>query len=214
MQLSESREDAEKSKEDLHAQEALARQLTKQVLDLREEMAQKEAEWQLREASQQVRINELLSELRELREKLALEESDNAQLREEISRLLELVDDLKRKLSGDRRFRHFVDIKREVNDLKEQNESLLLRCVENSPPIPVMKQSGAVRSSNAVRTPAAAVMEAALTQNKHPASAYDSRRPKSAAGRLLRPKSARKVREIDIDDLHSDSTRVSTFLAT
>ena len=95
----------------------------------------------------------LRDEMTTLKDHLSASQQSNADLRALVAELEAEIDRLKQKLASDKRFKQFVAIKREVNDLKDMNETLFHRVCEKPDHIPVMKRSGKVAVNKHVTEP-------------------------------------------------------------
>ena len=92
-------------------------------------------------------ITALREHISALTNQLETHENYIQNLESKIKELNLQIERLKHKLKDDRRFKMFVDIKREVNDLKEQNEELQYRVEkEVTLSMPMMTSSGKMTS--------------------------------------------------------------------
>ena len=197
VQLDESKEDLGKVRGLLNEKDAHMEQLKNQLGDILKQMQQKDLQSEKRELELKDILQEMKRRLAELTAQLEGTRGANLQLRQQVEDQEKEIERLRAKLSSDSRFKKFVNIKREVNDLREQNQSLYQRVTDHekcSHHIPVMKRSGRVTSagSNVVPPTATLVQQIAPTP--------------SATG-LKRPKSCRTLRSLDLteDDLEFES---------
>lgn len=92
-------------------------------------------------------IEELKKHMTDLRNKLEASERYSSDLEEQINEYLIEIEKLKYKLANDKRFKKFVAIKRECNELKNQNEALLHRShFGHAHSIPILNAEGRVTS--------------------------------------------------------------------
>ena len=121
---------------------------------LTEELCTRVRDFNERDELNQKLIKELRNEIECLLARLQSAELDNSALQAQVLDQLAEIERLRSKLSRDTRFKKFVTIKREYNDLKEKNDNLLHRVYEHEqvcPPIQFMTSKGRVKSAAPVR---------------------------------------------------------------
>ncbi|XP_013391044.1 myosin heavy chain, clone 203 isoform X3 [Lingula anatina] len=120
----------DKSKDELI--EALRKKLTK-LNNEKKEFAQKEKDYE-------DLIARLRAQIAELQIRVEKSETIRQELEREIERLLKEIEKLKKHIGADRSFKNFVELKRELNFVKDENEDLRHFVRGKQPPtLPVLK---------------------------------------------------------------------------
>ena len=121
---------------------------------LTQELCNRVRDFNDRDELNQKLIKDLRNEVEGLLGKLEAVQYENSVLRERVQEQEAEIRTLRAKMARDSRFKKFVSIKREYNELKEKNENLLMRVYEHEkvcPPIQFMTSKGRVKSAAAVR---------------------------------------------------------------
>ena len=121
-------------------------EMEKEISSLIGTIQTKTRHFEAKEAESLDMIRELRRKINGLKEMLEDSNASNKDLTEQITAYVKEIERLKAKLLSDKRFKQFVDIKRENTSLKGENEklSLLVKDTDFQPKIPMMKKSGKV----------------------------------------------------------------------
>ena len=181
VQLDESNESLSKVRKELANSASRIKALEDEMANLIKELADMTKMFEIKEVEHKNLTEELRRLIEQLKLKLTTSEATNLSLREKIEEYLAEIERLKRKLANDRRFKHFVAIKREVNELRDQKDELLIKVTahERETPLPVMKATGKVT------TEGSRVRSAGSVTPSNDRSEVKLSRPKSA--KTLRP---------------------------
>ena len=185
IQAEEANEDLTKVKKELSNSEARIKALQDDITNLVRDLSEMTHMFQTKEIEYENLTKELRKLIEDLYMRLQTSEATNHSLRENIEDYLAEIERLRRKLASDTRFRQFVAVKREVNELKDQKDELLIRVTahEIDTPIPVMKRSGRVTTAGS-RVKSAGCIRAT---------------EQSLEAKLSRPKSAKTLRALSED---------------
>ena len=169
---------AEKAKavEDLTVKEKEVEEIKAEMKSLIQELTDRTKMFQEKETETENIIATLRKYIQTLTNNLESSGSYIKELEAKINELMLEIEILKQRLQSNRRFKMFVDIKREVNDLKEQNEELQHRVEkEMTLSIPMMTSTGRMTS------PRIRALSADPCRSR--ASCPKSSRPKTSLGR-------------------------------
>ena len=143
VQLDENSEELVRIRKQLWEKEAQIQEMDDEIASLIGTLESKTRTFQAKEAESMDVIRELRKKINGLKDMLEDSQSSNKNLHEQIEVHLQEIERLKQKMMCDKRFKQFVDIKRENNTLKGENEKLSLKVLETEK-IPMMKKSGKV----------------------------------------------------------------------
>lgn len=180
VELEESREAVSKVQKELHNSEEKNKKLNEAMAQLAEEISRMSSAFKVKEMEFEALAKSLRDLIQTLEAKLAASENTNKQLRNDIQSHLAEIERLKAKLASDKRFVQFVAVKREVNELKGENQELMQKVLhhEDSQPFPVMKKSGKVTTAGS-RVKSAVCLRALMTTST---IGPGTLRPRSAIG--------------------------------
>ena len=182
VQLDESTEDLNRVRKQLWEKEAQIQEMDEEIANLLGTLETKTRTFEKKEAESMDIIRELRKKINSLKDLLNEAQTSNKDLNDQIANHLREIERLKQKMMSDQRFKQFVDIKRENNSLKGENEKLSLKVLEteNQNKIPMMKKSGKVTVKRS-RVMSAGARNVFFT----PAGEGKLRRPKSSNVRTL-----------------------------
>ena len=153
------------------------RTLRQEMVDTQQALADSQRLCVEKDAECERVANTLRAEIDELHCSLRHSHSHSSALDDEIESLKLEIRKLTQRLSNDTRFKQYIDIRREADKLRENNETLLSKVVEYetaSPSVSVIRRSGRVTSARGRMRGSPETLTASLSQ-----------RPKSS--RQLRP---------------------------
>ena len=181
VQLDESTEELQKVRTQLWDKDSQIQEMDREITNLIGTIETKTRTFERKEAESMDIIRELRTKINGLKDTLEESQKSNKDLNDKVICYLTEIERLKQKLLSDKRFKQFVDIKRENNSLKGQNEKLSLKVLEteNQPRIPMLKKSGKVTVKRS------RVMSAGTGLTSFSSSEGMLRRPKSSNVRTL-----------------------------
>lgn len=183
VQLDESTEELQRARSDLWERESEIKRMDEDIKALLRDLDARTRTFERKEAESLDIIRELRRQFMAVQDELdaTLESKDDLQRR--LSECELEIERLKQRMRSDQRFKKFVDIKREVNTLKDQNEMLSLKVMEheNHVRMPVMRKSGKIVTKRSRVMSAGAIMTSSLASM----SGARLRRPKSSNVRTL-----------------------------
>ena len=124
VELSEARELSETAKAQLEKKDREVAAIRREMEDLLQQLADKTKEFEIKDMESREMLRELKVQIKDLVDGLQQSENENAHLRELLQACQAEIESLRAKLLHDRKFRQFVEIKREVIDLRDKNELL------------------------------------------------------------------------------------------
>ena len=177
VQLDESTEELNKVRKLLWTKESQIQELDNEMKSLLHDMDCRKRKFEEKEAQSLDIIRELRGQIMALKQSLEESNTSNSHLTQQIQIYLIEIEKLNQRLHSDKRFKQFVDIKRQVNTLKDKNEILSLKVLEheNTVAMPVMKKSGKVTTKRS----------RVMSAGTRPMSQCRLQRPKSSNVRTL-----------------------------
>jgi chromosome segregation ATPase len=155
VQLSDAHEELTAARISLTSKEEQVNELETAMFVLTQELANRVKEFNERDKANQKLIKEQRTEIEGLLAKIRSLEEQNGDMNAKIVEYLKEIEYLRSKLASDTRFKQFVSIKRDYNDLKDKNDTLMFKVYEHEkvcPPMPFMTAKGRIKSAAGRRT--------------------------------------------------------------
>ena len=148
VQVDQYMEDVQILKDDMNKKDAKIKELHESLQSLMEELKIKTKLFEEKEIQLEELINVLRTEIGKLNDRVLQSDARSDDLQRRLAAAMREIEILRKKLANSGRFRKYVEVKREVLDLRDKNDALVHRFSEELKPIlPVMKTDGRVKSA-------------------------------------------------------------------
>ena len=148
VQVDQYMEDVQILKDDMNKKDAKIEELHESLQSLMEELKIKTKLFEEKEIQLEELINVLRTEIGKLNDRVLQSDARSDDLQRRLAAAMREIEILRKKLANSGRFRKYVEVKREVLDLRDKNDALVYRFSEELKPVlPVMKTDGRVKSA-------------------------------------------------------------------